>query len=417
MKKRMLCCLLALVLAVGLLSACGSGKAAVYVQSVAALTGYGSLGGANASSGVVVAQKEIKVDRDSSRKVKQLNVEVGQEVKTGEVLFTYDMEDMQLTIDKAKLEIEQMKNNVKDLTAQISQLEKEKKSAPTSEQLSYTVQIQALEADKKEAEYNITVKQKELDSMTSGSGSANVTAPVDGKVQSINENGTDSSGNAAAYITLVQDGAYRVKGKINELNRSDIAVGVPVVIRSRVDDSVWSGTIMEIDTENPSSGNAGFSYGYGYSNSDDTSSSSNYPFYVELDSTDGLMLGQHVYIEPSDGGTVSDTMKLDASFLQGTAEEGFWVWAEKDGASWKSAPSPSARLTSPTIPMRSSTALRRRIISPSPRTAWRRATRRRTPCRRRIRAQSRATASMTAASINGGVDNGGVDESAGSEDG
>ena len=205
MKKRMLCCLLALVLAAGLLSACGSGKAAVYVQSVAALTGYGSLGGVNASSGVVVAQKEIKVDRDSSRKVKQLNVEVGQEVKSGEVLFTYDMEDMQLTIDKAKLEIEQMKNNVKDLTSQISQLEKEKKSAPTSEQLSYTVQIQALEADKKEAEYNITVKQKELDSMTSSSGTANVTAPVDGKVQSINENGTDSSGNAAAYITLVQD--------------------------------------------------------------------------------------------------------------------------------------------------------------------------------------------------------------------
>ena len=318
MKKRMLCCLLALVLAVGLLSACGSGKAAVYVQSVAALTGYGSLGGANASSGVVVAQKEIKVERDSSRKIKQLNVEVGQEVKSGEVLFTYDMEDMQLTIDKAKLEIEQMKNNVKDLTTQISQLEKEKKSAPTSEQLSYTVQIQALEADKKEAEYNITVKQKELDAMTSGSGTANVTAPVDGKVQAINENGTDSSGNAAAYITLVQDGAYRVKGKINELNRSDIAVGVPVVIRSRVDDSVCSG-------------NAGFSYDYGYSNSDDTSSSSNYPFYVELDSTDGLMLGQHVYIEPSDGGTVSDTMKLDASFLQGSAEEGFWVWAEKDG--------------------------------------------------------------------------------------
>ena len=97
MKKRMLCCLLALVLAVGLLSACGSVKAAVYVQSVAALTGYGSLGGANASAGIVVAQKEIKVERDSSRKVKQLNVGVGQEVKTGEVLFTYDMEDMQLT--------------------------------------------------------------------------------------------------------------------------------------------------------------------------------------------------------------------------------------------------------------------------------------------------------------------------------
>ena len=61
MKKRMLCCLLALVLAVGLLSACGSGKAAVYVQSVAALTGYGSLGGANASSGVV-SSKTVPVN-------------------------------------------------------------------------------------------------------------------------------------------------------------------------------------------------------------------------------------------------------------------------------------------------------------------------------------------------------------------
>ena len=67
---------------------CPRGKSSLDVYK-RQLTGYGSLGGANASSGVVVAQKEIKVERDSSRKVKQLNVEVGQEVKSGEVLFTY----------------------------------------------------------------------------------------------------------------------------------------------------------------------------------------------------------------------------------------------------------------------------------------------------------------------------------------
>ena len=43
------------------------------------------------------------------------------------------------------------------------------------------------------------------------------------------------------------------------------------------------------------------------------------------------MLCQHFYIEPSDGGTVSDTKKLAASILPGSAEEGFWVWAEKAG--------------------------------------------------------------------------------------
>ncbi len=34
---------------------------------------------------------------------------------------------------------------------------------------------------------------------------------------------------------------------------------------------------------------------------DDTTSSSTYPFYVTLDSSDGLMLGQHVYIEMDEG--------------------------------------------------------------------------------------------------------------------
>ncbi len=77
MKKRMLCCLLALVfLAVGRCPPAapeGGGLCPVWWRR----SRLWLLGGANASSGVVVAQKEIKVERDSSRKIKQLNV-VGQ---------------------------------------------------------------------------------------------------------------------------------------------------------------------------------------------------------------------------------------------------------------------------------------------------------------------------------------------------
>ena len=41
---------------------------------------------------------------------------------------------------------------------------------------------------------------------------------------------------------------------------------------------------------------------YGMASSDGSATqSSNYPFYVELDTSDGLMLGQHVYIEPDNG--------------------------------------------------------------------------------------------------------------------
>jgi HlyD family secretion protein len=54
-----------------------------------------------------------------------------------------------------------------------------------------------------------------------------------------------------------------------------------------------------IDRENPSSSNSS-SYWYSDSSDSDTNSST-YPFYVDLDSSDGLMLGQHVYIEPDNG--------------------------------------------------------------------------------------------------------------------
>lgn len=325
MKKRWIALGFVLTLLLGCFAGCGESLPEVYVQSVSVLTGYGALGGVNASAGVVVSQNEIKVEKDEGRKIAELKVAAGQEVSEGDVLFTYDMEDMQLNLDKAELELEQMRNTVTDLDAQIAALEKEKQYAASSEQLSYTVQIQSLQTNKKETEYNITVKERELETMKRSVGDGNVTAPVAGKVQSVNENGgTDNMGNPLPYITIVQSGAYRIKGKINELNRNDISVGMAVTIRSRADETqLWSGTITEIDTENPDRGNDGFYYGV----SDDTTSSSNYPFYIELDDTQGLMLGQHVYIEPANASD-DGVMRLDASFLQGSAEEGFWVWAE-----------------------------------------------------------------------------------------
>lgn len=103
------------------------------------------------------------------------------------------------------------------------------------------------------------------------------------------------------------------------------------MLRSRVDDSqTWTGTVSEIDTENPDTSGSSGVYYYGAA-TDDTTSSSNYPFYIELDSTEGLMLGQHVLIEPAAGAQATTAMQLDASFVQGSAEEGFWVWAEKSG--------------------------------------------------------------------------------------
>jgi len=332
MKKRVLICALALVLALASFAGCASDKPAVSVQSVSELTGYGAIGTFNICAGVVTAQNEVEVSKDETKIVKEVFVSAGDTVKAGQKLFAYDMDNIQLTIDKTKLEIEQLKNSLVTYDEQIRQLEKEKASAPSSEQLSYTVQIQSLQTDRKEAEYNITIKEKELESMAGDSGNGEVVSPIDGRVESVNENGeTDQMGNPKPFIVLIEDGAYRVKGLVNETNMQDLYIGAEVIIRSRIDDAqTWTGIVETIDTEAAQNGNGGMGY-YDYGYSDEYTSSSKFPFYITLDSTNGLLLGQHVYIEPNIGqeqGT--DSFMLYADYLV-EDEDGFFAWADDGG--------------------------------------------------------------------------------------
>lgn len=328
--KRRVTIVLTLILLMAAVSGCGGDKTPVYVQSVNEIMGYGAAGEFNVCSGVVAAQNETKIEKDADRKVAELKVEAGQDVSKGDVLFVYDMEEAKLTVDKAELELEQLKNSVTDLEDQIKEVENEKKYASSSDQLSYTVRIQALETDKMEAEYNISVKERELESMKATVGDGQVKAPISGKVKSVNENGAvdEMTGAQLPYIVLIEEGAYRVKGTVNELNRNNYFEGQSVIICSRIDsEQTWRGTIELIEsTPEESQNNNGFYYGA----SDEMTSSSSYPFYVQLESTDGLLLGQHVYIEP-DGGQedVRKGLWLNAAYIF-EEDDSYYVWEADD---------------------------------------------------------------------------------------
>ena len=103
-----------------------------------------------------------------------------------------------------------------------------------------------------------------------------------------------------------------------------------MTIVSRTDDSkTWSGTVTLVDYENPSQGNNMDRY-YGMS-TDEMTASSKYPFYVELDSTEGLILGQHIYISPEipEGQTMG--IPLGLAFLCYDEDGSVFVWAENKG--------------------------------------------------------------------------------------
>ena len=102
-------------------------------------------------------------------------------------------------------------------------------------------------------------------------------------------------------------------------------------IVSRTDESqVWYGTVTLVDYESPSQGSQNDMYIGG--TMDPMSASSKYPFYVELDSSEGLLLGQHVYLELDSGEEEEASgLSVSAAFICYDEEGNAYVWAEKNG--------------------------------------------------------------------------------------
>ena len=333
-----LCLVLGLILA-GCGENTGTGTDAVYVDSVGKLAGINGFAGVqNRFAGMVEPQATMKVNPEQGRTVKTTLVEEGQSVQEGDPLFVYDTEDIQLTLEQAQLEIERLDNSINTYYSEIAALEEEKKSASEDNQLQYTIEIQNRLASIKQAEYDKKVKQSEIDKQKSQMENDTVYSTMTGVVQSIDEtvldgNTTDMYGQEKTYITLMASGEYRVKAKINEQNVHQITSGSAVLVRSRVfEDQTWTGVISEIDTSQTEQNNNNIYYGT--NNTDASQTSSSYAFYIVLDSYEGLILGQHVYVELVSESAVEENgnqvLAIPSAYLVQEGENWF-VWAEKDG--------------------------------------------------------------------------------------
>ena len=306
---------------------CGSKEGAVFVQSVKDLAAMGGIAPGDRFAGLVVSENVAQIQKDGDKTMAELLVKEGDDVKEGDILFSYDMDELQLTLDKQKLEKEQLVATIENYKQQITDLEAQRNRVSQANQLEYTIQIQSTQVDLKEAELNLKTKEAEIAHSESILENVEVKAPVTGRIQSINDSGTDNYGNPTAYITIQQSGAYRVKGMLGELQRGGLMEGSRIKVVSRTDDSqFWLGTVTLVDYENPSQGSQYDMY-YGTS-TDEMTAGSKYPFYVELESTEELMLGQHVYMElyAEEGETAG--VSVSSAFICYEEDGSAYVWAE-----------------------------------------------------------------------------------------
>lgn len=328
MKKRMW--FLGLVFAAALmLGGCGDGSA-VYVQSVEVLSSMGGIAPGDRFAGIVVSENVTEIKKDSEKTVKELLVRAGDDVKKGQVLFSYDTEEVQLTLDKQRLELEQLQGTLESHKSKINTLQWQSNNTSGTTKLKYTLEIQSAQIDLKETEIKIKAKEKEIARSEELLANVDVVSPIDGRIQEISENGSDQNGEPKAYITIQQVGSYRIKGVLGELQRGGIMEGDELTILSRTDDSVsWSGTVTLVDYENPTQGNSSDRY-YGMS-SDEMTTASKYPFYVEIDKTDGLILGQHVYMERKQEEGQNSGIGISSAFICYDEDGSTYVWADKGG--------------------------------------------------------------------------------------
>ena len=319
--------ILALAMLLGVAAGCGESNGEASVQSVSMICGLGSAGLTDRFAGVVSALGETNIKKDDSLTIGEIKVKVGDAVNVGDVLFTYDMSRLQMDLEAAQLELESLKSQLADKEDEKEQAETALNSTVDDAERNRTLlQIRQINLEIRNTNSSIASKSRDIEKLQGSMKTASVKAEVAGEVKSVNpDGGTDNQGNPLPLICIVQTGGFRVKGYVNENNAAVLNEGAQVIIRSRVSDQTWKGTISSIDWNNPAQSSNNYYYDSG---SSDTGNSSKYPFYVELSSSDGLLMGQHVYIEPDLGQDVQNTgIQLPASFIN-DADSSPWVWAQ-----------------------------------------------------------------------------------------
>lgn len=315
-------CILITIIGIYFLFPKGNNSGNIYVQKVSTIIG--SSYTENRYSGVVESSETVDINQDGNKPITEMYVEVGQKVRKGDKLFSYDTTEASNSIAQKKLDIEAQNN---EIAAQNNTIEDYKAELNKGGD---KVEIQARINDAsfaiRQAQNTIKATQTEIDQLNKQIENSTVLSTIDGIIKEVNKDGgTDESGNQKPLVSITQTTDFRVKGSISEMGT--ISEGTSVIVRSRVnEDQIYKGTVTKVETDPQSNSNNNF---YG---ADSSESASKYPFYVSLDNNKGLMLGQHVYIEADNGqSTKKKGIWLDASFIVSDDNGNSYVWVSEKG--------------------------------------------------------------------------------------
>ena len=192
MKKTVIALGAALILG---LTGCG-GQTQINVAQAGMLASAAT--GSDKFAGMVVSENVVEIERDTEKQIQELYVAAGDTVRVNEKLFEYDTDTLSLTIDKQQLELDKLTQQIKDLTTQKTNVEKQIKTEKAKKKkdqnadllVSLDIQLRSVNADLTTANYEKKTKQAEMNYNKDMLKNAVVRSPIKGTVRSVNENGS-----------------------------------------------------------------------------------------------------------------------------------------------------------------------------------------------------------------------------------
>ncbi len=303
-----------------------SDSSEVYVMPLSEIMGANSSYSTNVFMGVVEGQESTSLTKSSERELDKVFVSEGDVVSVGTPLFSYKSDKLTaentqyaFDIERSTLQIQEYTDNIAKNQAALDKIKTDTEEDKNNRER-LNNEINGWTTDIAIAQNNIAQTEAKIEENNKKINNSTVSSTVAGTITKVADD-TNPYTTDGTFITILASKEMRVKGQINEQNVWAINVDEPVTLRSRVDKSqTWHGTISKIDTESKQEEN---NNSYGGSSSE--GSSTKYPFYVTLDDSEGLMMGQHLYIE------LGQTDAAEMDFSDGTYIYDYYISYDEDG--------------------------------------------------------------------------------------
>lgn len=232
-----------------------SKSATTAVQYKTAEVEKGTLTTSISGSGNVVVDQSSTVDPTITGTVYGLAVNVGDQVKKGQLLFLIENEDLGIDASKSYSSYLQSKASLETASANKKEAKDNYEDASSSDKSIMKKKLEAAEISLEVAERNVNTSWSSYQSSLADASKRRVVSPIDGTVNAINiKNGDDlsrlsSSSNSSAPIIIGDLNTLKAQVEVNEVDIVNVNIGQNVSLTFNAIEGLTStGKIEKIDS-------------------------------------------------------------------------------------------------------------------------------------------------------------------------